>query len=148
MPKARANAPPATKAPIERPQSLGIEAGAEWNRAAKVAVGALARGGRPFTSLDVVRLVGPPPSPSLLPSLIRAAHLSKLIEKSDVPLGTVWVGVNPDEKGKRSRTAGRRATDRPGLSGELWEKMRDRAVKEKVTTAELLIRALRSYLKA
>lgn len=138
---------PIEPSPTRRPEdvSLGIEK--EWRRAAELAITVLARQGEPFTSADLVKLVGRPPSASLLPSLVRAAHLSALIQKSDrAPVGTVWIGVKPDQKPMR-RGAGRRKTDEMRLPRELWQKAHDLAVKEKVPTGEMLIRALRAYLK-
>lgn len=148
MPKVGANAP--SSAPVKpsraRREAATIEDENEWRRAAELALAVLARRGQPFTSMDLVKLVGPPPTPSLLPSLIRAAHLSDLIHKSDsAPVGTVWVGANPEKTARQG--SGRRRTDEARVSLELWEKARDRALKEKVPTGEVLIRALRAYLK-
>ncbi len=148
MVKAGADAPPSAPVKPNRPHREVVTSDDEneWRRAAELALSVLARRGQPFTSLDLVKLVGPPPTASLLPSLIRAAHLSDLIRKSDsAPVGTVWVGANPEKAARRG--AGRRRTDEARVSLELWEKARDRAAKEKVPTGEVLIRALRAYLK-
>ncbi|MEP6767482.1 MAG: hypothetical protein ABJC61_02345 [Acidobacteriota bacterium] len=141
-------APPAepVKADRARRQPVTTDEENEWRRAAELALAVLARHGQPFTSLDLVKLVGPPPTASLLPSLIRAAHLSNLIHKSDsAPVGTVWIGANPEKTARRG--AGRRKTDEARLSLELWEKARNRAAKEHVPTGEVLVRALRAYLR-
>ncbi len=148
MPKPGANVPSPT--PVRgvraRRETAAIEDENEWRRAAELALAVLARHGQPFTSMDLVKLVGPPPTASLLPSLIRAAHLRDLIQKSDkAPVGTVWVGANPEKTARRG--AGRRSTDEARVSLELWEKARDRAEQEKVPTGEVIIRALRAYLK-
>lgn len=148
MPRIGLKAPASTplKAARARRETVTIEDENDWRRAAELALAALARQGQPFTSMDLVKLVGPPPTASLLPSLIRAAHLNDLIQKSDkAPVGTVWVGANPEKTARRG--AGRRRTDEARVSLELWEKARDRALKEKVPTGEVLIRALRAYLK-
>ncbi|MCA1579782.1 MAG: hypothetical protein LC796_00010 [Acidobacteria bacterium] len=148
MPKIGANAPASTPVRPVRLQgeTVTVEDENEWRRAAELGLAVLARRGQPFTSMDLVKLVGPPPTASLLPALIRAAHLSDLIQKSDTaPVGTVWVGAHPEKTARQG--AGRRRTDEARVSLELWEKARDRAAKEKVPTGEVLIRALRDYLK-
>lgn len=148
MPKDPATAPSAIKqSRVRRSPEVTVEDENEWRRGAEVAMTALARRGQPFTSMDLVKIVGPPPTASLLPSIVRAAHLSKVIQKSDTaPVGTVWVGVNPDPKSSR-RGAGRRKTDESQLSGELLLSAHERALKEKVPTGEVLTRALRAYLQ-
>ncbi|MEO8190374.1 MAG: hypothetical protein ABI682_08520 [Acidobacteriota bacterium] len=157
MPKEPAKARPPAKSAAARPSGsparpeptfeITLQNENEWRRAAEVALSALARRGIPFTSNDILKLVGRPPSPSLLPSLVRAAHLNALIEKSDTaPIGTVWIGVHPDPR-SIDRTGGRRKTDEKRISRELWEKAHTLASKEKIPTGEVFIRALRAYLK-
>ncbi len=130
-----------------RPFEVTLEDDNQWRRAAELALTALARRGHPFTSNDIVKLVGPPPNPNLLPSLVRAAHHRAMIQKSDTaPIGTVWVGVHPDSN-SLPRTGGRRKTDEANVSRDLWQKAREAAKKEKIPTGEVFIRALRAYLK-
>ncbi len=157
MPKEPAKARPPAKSAATRssesparpdlPFEITLQNENEWRRAAEVALSALARRGLPFTSNDILRLVGRPPSPSLLPSLVRAAHLNAMIQKSDTaPIGTVWIGAHPDPQ-SIDRSGGRRKTDGGRISRELWEKAHKVASKEKIPTGEVFIRALRAYLK-
>lgn len=126
---------------------LGDEA--LWSRRAEERIAHLARRGNPFTSADLVKAVGPPPSASLLPALVRAAHRRGLIVRDEgAPLGTVWVGAKPDIRPARTGE-GRRAEDRrrdTPVDEKLWRAVIERARREKVETAEVVARALRAYL--
>jgi hypothetical protein len=120
-----------------------------WSRRAENAIAELARRGGPFTSTDLVESVGPPPSPNLLPALVRAAHRRGLIIRDErAPLGTVWVGATPGRPMERGGT-GRRAVDgrEPPVSGVLWRAVQYAASRERVSPEEILERALREYLK-
>ncbi len=152
MKKAPARPPERTRAPEGSPvpesvlDSLGEEV--RWGRRAEDAIARLAARGSPFTSADLVNEVGAPPSPSLLPALVRAAHRRALIvrDKSAL-LGTVWVGASPDARPKRN-VVGRRLRDRRDtpVGEDLWQAVLERAASEKVGTDEVVTRALRSYL--
>jgi hypothetical protein len=142
---------PAAKSPPSTSESvldaLGEEA--RWARRAEDAIAVLARRGAPFTSNDLVDVVGVPPSPSLLPALVRAAHRRGLIVRDEsAPLGTVWVGASPDSATKRTNR-GRRLQDRrrdTPVDAKLWRSVLERAARENVGTDEVLARALRAYL--
>ena len=141
----RGRRPAATATGASRtPPSREMDDRTDWERAAEAAIAELVEGGRPFTSTDLVKIIGPPPVHSLLPTVVRAAQRRGMIAKSlSAPMGTVWVGkggIPPRRKGR-----GRREGDR--MDDDLWHKARERAVKDKVPTAEVLVRALRAYLK-
>jgi hypothetical protein len=146
--RARSSAPQVSTIPESVMASLGEEA--RWARRAEEAVARMAARGSPFTASDLVNEVGDPPSASLLPALVRAAHRRGLIVRDQsAPLGTVWVGSSP--AGRRERAAvGRRLVDRRDtpVGEDLWRAVLERAAREKVGTDEVLARALRSYLKA
>lgn len=135
--------------PIAPPLAAALGEESLWARRAEKALADLAGCGRPFTSADLVKSVGLPPSGNLLPALVRAAHRRGLIVRDEkAPLGTVWVGAEPAPRPERT-VPGRRRTDRSGtpLGGALWRALQDAACREKVTPEELLDRALREYLK-
>lgn len=115
--------------------------GQDWRRAAEAAIAALAERGAPFTSADVLERAGSPPNSALLPTVIRAAHRNGRITKHEPrPLGAVWIGLNAGDS-PRARRADHH------LARELWEKTRERALKEKISTGDILVRALEAYLK-
>lgn len=128
-------------------EGLGEET--RWARKAEGAIAAFARRGAPFTSSDLVNAVGAPPSSSLLPALVRAAHRRGLIVRDEsAPLGTVWVGASPDSPTRRAASARlhedrRRATP---VDAKLWRAVLARAERENIGTDEVLARALRAYL--
>jgi hypothetical protein len=143
---ARSSAPEGSTVPESVLASLGEEA--RWARRAEEAIARLAARGSPFTAADLVNEVGAPPSASLLPALVRAAHRRGLIVRDQsAPLGTVWVGSSPDARPKRA-AVGRRVVDRRDtpVGEDLWRAVLERAAREKVGTDEVLARALRSYL--
>lgn len=130
--------------PSRTPSSRGMDDRIRWERAAEATIAELVAGGRPFTSTDLVKIIGPPPVHSLLPSVVRAAQRRGLIAKSlSAPMGTVWVGKSATPP--RRKGPGRREGDR--FAEDLWQKARARAAKDKVPTAEVLVRALQAYLK-
>ncbi|MDQ6891507.1 MAG: hypothetical protein M3167_02375 [Acidobacteriota bacterium] len=152
MKKASARPPERSRAPegSTLPESVLASLGEEtrWARRAEEAITRLAARGSPFTSNDLVHAVGAPPSASLLPALVRAAHRRGLIARDrTAPLGTVWVGASPDSRPKRAGL-GRRVVDRRDtpVGEDLWRAVLERAAREKVGTDEVLARALRSYL--
>jgi hypothetical protein len=126
-----------------------VENELRWQERAQSAIRQLADRGVPFTSEDIVRAVGRPPSASLLPALIRAAHRRGLIAKSREPTaGSVWVGAAPVERPTRFGR-GRRSEDaEPALEldDDLLEAARRRAAQEAVPPKDVLTRALRAYL--
>ncbi len=128
----------------ETPRAAGfsdVEVEQEWRRAAEAAIAALAERGAPFTSADVLERAGSPPNSSLLPAVIRAAHRSGWITKHEPrPLGAVWIGLNAGNS-PRARRADHH------LARDLWERTRERAIREKISTGDVLVRALQVYLK-
>lgn len=145
-PPERSRPPEGSVVPESVLASLGEEA--RWASRAEDAIARLAARGAPFTSADLVNEVGAPPSPSLLPALVRAAHRRALIVRDkSAPLGTVWIGASPDARPKRA-AVGRRLVDRRDtpVGEDLWRAVLECAAREKVGTDEVLARALRSYL--
>ena len=124
----------------------GFEEETRWQETAQNALAELAARGVPFTSAEVVAMVGPPPTHSLLPSLLRWGHRRDLIRRFPAALvGTIWVGVHPSENPSRLGT-GRRVSD--VLLDSIWPEVRARAEKERVSASELVNRAIRAYLGA
>ncbi|MDQ2871284.1 MAG: hypothetical protein M3S32_11105 [Acidobacteriota bacterium] len=126
------------------PRAIGlsdVEVQHDWRRAAEAAIAALAERGAPFTSSDVLERAGSPPNSALLPTVIRAAHRNGWITKHEPrPLGAVWIGLNA-ENSPRARRADHH------LAKEVWERTRERALREKISTGDILVRALEAYLK-
>ncbi len=115
-----------------------------WQEAAQSALAELAARGMPFTSSEVVAMVGPPPTHSLLPSLLRWGHRRDLIRRFPAALvGTIWVGAHPSLTASRLGT-GRRVSD--VLLDDVWPEVRARAEKERISESELVKRAIRAYL--
>jgi hypothetical protein len=129
---------------LERPKTdAGPEL--EWQRRASDAISQLADRGVPFTSADVVERAGEPPTPSVLPALIRTAHRRGWIAKRrGAVMGSVWIGTAPAQRPPRVG-AGRRRDD-IRLTDELREAAKTRAAQENVPTGEVILRALRAYL--
>jgi len=126
-----------------------LEVELHWQERAQSAIRQLADRGIPFTSEDIVRVVGRPPTASLLPALIRAAHRRGLIAKCREPMaGSVWVGTAPVERPPRLGRGRRTEDAQPALEldDDLLEAARRRAAQESVAPKEVLTRALRAYL--
>ncbi len=122
----------------------GFEQETRWQEAAQNALAELAARGMPFTSAEVVAMVGPAPTHSLLPSLLRWGHRRDLIRRFPAALlGTIWVGAHPSATAARLGT-GRRISD--VLLDDVWPEIRARAEKERISATELVNRAIRAYL--
>ncbi|MEO8431609.1 MAG: hypothetical protein ABI592_08880 [Acidobacteriota bacterium] len=118
---------------------------ARWQKAAHAAIQDLVRRDRPFTANDLVKMVGAPPSRALLPSFMRWAKMSRLIVKCAVVTGAVWKGA--DSRRDRGEMRSRVGTPQTAEETETWSRARSRAADEHIDTPELVLRALRSYLK-
>ncbi|MEO8430118.1 MAG: hypothetical protein ABI592_01325 [Acidobacteriota bacterium] len=121
-----------------------LERESRWEESGRNALADLAARGLPFTSADVVGMVGDAPSHSLLPSLLRWGHRHHLIRRSrGAPVGTVWIGVEPS--GAKARLGiGRRRCD-VELNG-VWPEVHERATRDGISASELVNRAVRAYL--
>lgn len=129
---------------LERP-TIDVGREQEWQRRASEAISQLADRGVAFTSADVVEKAGEPPTPSVLPALIRMAHRRGWITKRrGAVMGSVWIGTSPAPRPPRLG-AGRRSDD-IRLTEELRDAAKSRAAQEKVPTGEVVLRALRAYL--
>ncbi len=117
----------------------------QWQRAAHKAIQDLVRRDRPFTSTDIVKMAGVPPSKSLLPTFMRWARMNRLIVKCAVVTGAVWMGADSDAG--RGLLRSRCGVQQSEGETETWSQARDRAAKEKIATPELVLKALRAYLK-
>ncbi len=81
----------------------------KWEKSALAALSRLALAGAPFTSHQLTKVVGDPPSHSSLAKVMRAAHRAHLIKKYPAALvGVVWVGTPRPRTIERRRGADRR----------------------------------------
>ena len=135
-----------TMSSTERAMPLTLDDEARWQRAAHEAIQDLVRRDRPFTSADLVKMIGAPPTKSLLPTFMRWARMNRLIVKCAVVTGAVWTGADsdPGRAHLRSRCGLRQSEGET----KTWGLARERAAEEKIPTPELVLRALRAYLKS
>ncbi|MDQ6893671.1 MAG: hypothetical protein M3167_13435 [Acidobacteriota bacterium] len=121
---------------------------AQWRGAASAAITKLARSGKPFTAADLIALVGPPPSPSLLGTLFRSGHLGGLIEKDPAAfVGTVWIGKTKVKELRERTGPGRRKADRHQVPDQVWSEAHVAAKAEGIATGDVDVRAVRAHLK-